>query len=171
MRRFGAGAAFVATTLLSGTAAVACGDKLLAVGRGVRFQRGYAAHEANLVIYFAGAEGRAALNNAKLQNVLSRAGHKLQIVASGSQLDEALKSGKVDVVLVDFGDLAGIAEELRSAPSKPVIVPVLFKPSKSELARAQKEYKFALKVPAGDFEYLTAIDEAMRLRLKNGAKS
>ncbi len=171
MRRFGTGAAFIATTLLSGTAAVACGDKLLAVGRGVRFQRVYTAHDANLVIYVAGAQGRAALDNAKLQNMLTRAGHKLQIVASGSQLDEALKSGKVDIVLMDFGDLAGIAEKLRSAPSKPIIVPVLFKPSKSELARAQKEYKFALKVPTGDFEYLTAINEAMRLRLKNGAKS
>ena len=171
MRRFGTGAAFVATTLLSGTVALACGDKLLAVGRGVRFQRAYAAHDANLVIYVADARGRAALNNAKLQNMLTRAGHKLQVVASGSQLDEALKSGKVDIVLADFGDLAGIAENLRSAPSKPIIVPVLFKPSKSELARAQKEYKFAVKVPAGDFEYLTAINEAMRLRLKNGAKS
>ncbi len=171
MRRFGTGAAFVATTLLSGGVALACGDKLLAVGRGVRFQRAYAAHDANLVIYVASAQGRAALNNAKLQNMLTRAGHKLQIVASGSQLDEALKSGKVDIVLVDFGDLAGIAEKLQSVPSKPIIVPVLFKPSKSELARAQKEYKFAVKVPAGDFEYLTAIDGAMRLRLKNGAKS
>ena len=171
MRRFGTGAAFVATTLLSGTAVLACGDKLLAVGRVVRFQRVYAAHEANLVIYLAGAQGRAALDDAKLRNMLTRAGHKLQIVASGSQLEEALKSGKVDVVLVDFEDLAGIVGDLQSAPSKPVIVPVLFKPSKSELARAQKEYKFALKAPAADFEYLTAIDEAMRLRLKNGAKS
>ncbi len=169
MRRFGA--AFVATTLLSGTVALACGDKLLAVGRGVRFQRGYAAYEANLVIYFAGAQGGADLNSAKLQNMLTRAGHKLQIVASGSQLDEALKSGKVDVVLVDFGDLSGIAEELQSASSKPVIVPVLFKPSKSELARAQKEYKFAVKAPAGDSDYLTAIDEAMRVRRRTGAKS
>ena len=171
MRRLGTGAAFVATALLSGTVAVACGDKLLAVGRGVRFQRGYAAHEANLVIYFAGAQSSAALNSTKLQNMLKRAGHKLQIVASGSQLDEALRSGKVDVVLVDFGDLSGIAEKLQSAPSKPVIVPVLFKPSKSELARAQKDYKLALKAPAGDVEYLTAIDDAMRLRRKTGPRS
>jgi hypothetical protein len=92
-------------------------------------------------------------------------------VTSDSQLEEALKSVKVDVVLVDFEDLEGIAEDLQSAPSKPVIVPVLFKPSKSALARAQKEYKFALKAPADDYEYLTAINEAMRLRLKTGAKS
>jgi ABC-type amino acid transport substrate-binding protein len=156
---------------LSGTSALACGDKLLALGRGVRFQRAYAAREANLVIYSGGAQSGASLNSAKLQTALKRAGHKLQIIGGALQLDEALKSGKVDVVMVDFADLSEIAAELQSAPSKPVIVPVLFKPSKSELAKAQKEYTLALKAPADDFDYLTAIDEAMKLRLKTGAKS
>jgi ABC-type amino acid transport substrate-binding protein len=157
--------------LLSGTAAWACGDKLLAIGRGVRFQRASAAHEANLVIYSAGTERRAVLANNNLQTALRRAVRKLQILQDGSELDEALKSGRVDVVLVDFVDLAGITQQLRSAPSKPVIIPVLVKPSKAEFAAAQREYKFALKANADDFEYLTAVDEAMKSRLKAGAKS
>ena len=171
MRILVASTGLVAIALLSGTAALACGDKLLAIGRGVRFQRAYAERQANLVIYSNGAQNGATLSSTGLQATLKRAGHKLQIVQDGSQLDEALKSGKVDVVLVNFADLGGITRLLQSAPSRPIIVPILFKASKAELAAVQKEYKFALKGPADEFEFLTAIDEAMKLRVRTGAKS
>jgi hypothetical protein len=154
--------------LLSGTAAFACGDKLLAIGRGVRFQRIYAAHQANLVIYSAETQYGAALDNARLQTTLKRSVHNLQLVRGGLQLDEALKSGHVDVVLVYLTDVAAIARQLQSAPSRPVILPVLVRPSKAELAAAQKQYHFAVKATADEFEYLTAIDEAMKLKLKQG---
>ena len=81
----------------------AAGDmmgKFLAIGRGVRYQRAYAERQANLVIYSNGAQNGATLSSTGLQTTLKRAGHKLQIVQDGSQLDEALKSGNVDVVLV-----------------------------------------------------------------------
>ena len=166
-----AGAVLGAAVLLSGNAGLACGDKLLAISRGVRFQRAYAARQANLVIYSNGSQSGAVLGSSRLQATLKQAGHKLQTVAGASQLDEALKSGKVDVVLADFADVAGITRQLQSAPSKPVVLPVLLKPSKAELAAAQREYKFALKGPADEIQYLTAIDEAMKLRLRIGAKS
>jgi ABC-type amino acid transport substrate-binding protein len=98
-------------------------------------------------------------------------GHKLQTVEDLSQLDRVLKSGKVDVVLADFAALTGILQELQSAPSRPVIVPVLFKASKDQFAAAQREYKFALKASADEIQYLTAIDEAMKRRLKTPARS
>jgi hypothetical protein len=174
MRRFPARALvtlLIAISALSGAVALACGDKLLAIGRGVRFQRIDAAREANLVIYCPGSQGGALLGNAKLQTALRRAVHKLELVQGGPQLDQALKAGRVDLVLVEFDQISGIARELQAAPSRPAILPVLVKPSKSELAAAQKEYRFALKATAGDLEYLAAIDEAKRLRLKAGAKS
>jgi ABC-type amino acid transport substrate-binding protein len=165
------GVAILIAIALWGTAALACGDKLLAIGRGVRFQQVSAAHEANLVIYSAGTERRAVLANNNLQTALRRAVRKLQILQDGSGLDEALKSGRVDVVLVDFADLAGITQQLRSAPSKPVIIPVLVKPSKAEFTAAQREYRFALRANADDFEYLTAVDQAMRSRIRAGSKT
>jgi ABC-type amino acid transport substrate-binding protein len=161
----------IAMVALNGTAALGCGDKLLAVGRGLRFERAYAAHQANLVIYSAGAQSGTALTSAKLQTTLKRVVHNMQVVRDGAQLDAALKSGKVDVVLVDAADLSAITRELQSAPSKPVIVPIFVKPSKAEFAAAQKEYTFALKAGGDDFEYVAAIDEAMKLQLKNRAKS
>jgi len=170
MGRLAGSAIFVAIAALSGTTALACGDKLLAVGRGLRFQHVSAAHEANLLIYSAGTQNGAALSSTKLQTTLRRAVHRLQLVQGGSELDQALKTGRVDVMLVDFTDIAEITQQLQSASSKPVILPILVKASKTALAAAQKQYKFALRATADDFEYLTAIDEAMKLRLKTGAK-
>jgi ABC-type amino acid transport substrate-binding protein len=157
--------------LLSGSVALACGDKLLALGRGVRFQRIYAARQANLVIYSAQTQNGAALDSARLHTTLKRVVRNLQLVRGGSQLDQALKSGQVDVVLVSFADLAGIARELQSAPSRPVILPVLVKPSKADFAAAQNQYKFALKAAADEFEFLTAIDEAMKAKSRTNTKS
>jgi hypothetical protein len=95
----------------------------------------------------------------------------VQLVHGGAQLDEVLKSGRVDVVLVDFTDLAQITGSLQSAPSRPAILPILLKPSRAEFAAVQKTYKFAVKAPAEEFDYLTAIDEAMKSRLKTSGKS
>lgn len=171
MRTLAGSALLVAAAVLSGTTALACGDKLLALGRGLRFQRPYAAQQANLAIYFAGPRSSETLGSAKLQTTLRRVVRSLQLVQGDSQLDQVLKSGKVDVLLVDFADLAGITSTLQSASWKPVILPVMLKPSKAGLAAALKDYKFALKAGDGDFEYVRAIDEAMKARLKTGAKS
>jgi hypothetical protein len=161
----------LSAALLTGTLGLACGDKLLTVGRGLRFQRAYAGRQANLVIYSSATSSAGALKSAKLLTTLKQAGHKLQTVEDVSQLDRVLKSGQVDVVLADFGELTGISRELQSAPTKPVIVPVLYKASKDDLAAVHREYKLALKASADEIQYLAAIDEAMKLRLKTPAKS
>jgi ABC-type amino acid transport substrate-binding protein len=173
MRRLMAGGGILgALALLSGSSiGLACGDKLLVIGRGVRFQRAYSGRQANVVIYSSGTQSGTALGSTRLQTALKQAGHKLQTVQGASQLSEVLKSGKVDVVLADFADLAGITRQLQSASSNPAVLPVLVKPSKAELAAAQKDYKLALKSNADEIQYLTAIDEAMKLRLRIGAKS
>ncbi len=171
MRRLLVSTVFIVEMLAGGAVAFACGDKLLAIGRGIRFQRIYAAHHANLVIYSAGTQSGAVLDSARLLTTLKRAVRNLGLVRGGSQLDQALKSGQVDVVLVYFADLAGIARQLQSGPSRPVILPVLINPSKAEFAAAQKQYKFALKAAADEFEFLTAIDEAMKAKLRTNAKS
>jgi ABC-type amino acid transport substrate-binding protein len=164
MRRLVAGGG-----ILGGLALLSGGSMALACG--VRFQRAYAGRQANVVIYSSGTQSGTTLGSARLHSTLTQAGHKLQTVQGASQLSEALKCGKVDVVLADLADLAGITRELQSAPSIPVVLPVLFKPSKAELAAAQKQYKLALKATADEVHYLTAIDEAMKLRSRTGAKS
>ena len=84
MRRVVRTAAFIWMALLSVTAAFACGDKLLAIARGVRFQRIQAAHQASLVIYSAGPQNGAALDSVKLQTALKRSVRNLQVVHDGA---------------------------------------------------------------------------------------
>jgi len=155
--------------LLSTSNGLACGDKLLVIGRGVRFQN--AKQPANIVIYSDGPQSRAILGSAKLQNTLKLAGHKIQIIEGASQLDEVLKSGRVDVILIGLADIAGITRLIQSAPSKPAILPILVKPSKAELASAQRAYKFALNASDDGTQYLIVIDEAMKARLRISAKA
>ena len=117
MRKLEIAGAVLGAAALFGTVGLACGDKLLVIGRGVRFQHAYAPHQGSLLIYSSGTQSGATLRSAKLQTTLKQAGHKLQTVEGASQLDGALKSGKVDVVLADFADLAGIARQLQSSPA------------------------------------------------------
>ena len=171
VQRFGLAGTVLIMGVLSGTVGLACGDKLLLVGRGIRFQHAYSSHPANVLIFANTTPNGAALRNPKLQETLKKAGHKLQTVEAAPQLDAALKSGKVDVVLADFQDMAAIARELQASASKPTALPVLFKASKADLIAAQKYYQFALKAPADDIHVLAAINEVMKVRSRAGSKT
>ena len=166
-----AAAVLGSAALMSGTVAFACGDKLLSPGSVVRFRLVYGSHPATVLIYAHGNQSIATLSSAKLQSAIKDAGLKLQTADSPSQLDEALKLGKADVVVADLADIAGITRQVQESPSKPAILPVLFKPSKAELSAAQKDYKFALKTPSDEIQFLTTIDAAMKSRAKTHGKS
>jgi ABC-type amino acid transport substrate-binding protein len=144
----------------------ACGDKLLVVGRGVKYSHaGGAAHAASILIYQnRSAPGGAVTGNAKFEESLKRAGHKVQSVADAHALDAALKSARYDLVLADPADSPNLEKEIASQPSKPTVVPVLYEPSASALAAAEKEYGCALKAPSKD--YLSAIDDIIARRIK-----
>ena len=158
------------TFCLAVTAALACGDKLMVLGRGVRFQGAYAAvRPAAILIYMhSGSAVPTAIRDPQLQPALKQAGHKLQSVEDPHQLDEALKSGKYDLVLADISDASDLEQQAQSAPSRPAVLPVVFKPTKTEAAAAEKRYQCVLKTPDKTAHYLATIDEAMELRLKAG---
>jgi hypothetical protein len=84
----------------------------------VRFRLIYGSHPATVLIYAHGNQSIATLGSAKLQSTIKDAGIKLQTADSPSQLDEALKLRKADVVIAGLADIAGIARQLQEAPSK-----------------------------------------------------
>ena len=158
--------------LLGATVAEGCGDLLVSFGRGVRYQRAYlASRQATVAVLWNNRASGAVLTNSKLQSAMREVGHKVVFVQNSTELGMALKAGKVDVVLADFTDTASIAPEVESASSKPVIVPVLYKPSNADMTAARKQYPFPLKASADEIQFLTAIDDAMKLRAKTGRKS
>jgi ABC-type amino acid transport substrate-binding protein len=144
----------------------ACGDKFLVVGRGVRYTRVRAAtHPGSILLYMNPASRvLAAAREAKLEASLKQAGHKVQTVETQRQLDDALKTSKFDIVVADVADGPSVEKQVRSEPSQPAVVPVLYKPTDGELAAARERYGCALKAPSRD--PLAAIDEAMSQRLK-----
>ena len=159
----------VAVCLLLGpTIARGCGDKLVSLLGGVRQQRAYiASQKASVIVFSSHRASGAALINRDLRAALKEAGHSVQVVQDSTQLDQALKAGKVDVVLVDFADVGVIARELELAADRPIIVPVLYKPSNADLTAAQTQNRFALKASAKETQFLGRIEDAMKLRAKH----
>src|SRR4051812_6071733 len=91
---------FTAMILQASVAANACGDKFLMLGRGVKFQRAYAAiYPASIVIY-AQPQRHAtnAIRDPRLQNELKLAGHHVAIVETEAALTQTLKSEPVDLI-------------------------------------------------------------------------
>jgi hypothetical protein len=155
-----------AAIVVAWTDAQACGDKFLVVGRGVRYERVHpAVHPGSILIYMnPGSRVPAAAKEIQLQSSLKRAGHRVETVENAAQLQDALRSAKYDLVLADIADSPALERQVGSQPSMPAVVPVLYRPTRDELAAAQQRYGCAVKAPSKD--YLASIDNAMAQRLK-----
>src|SRR5262245_5639504 len=147
--------------------AEACGDKLLLVGRGVKFDRAYASvYPGNILIYARPSTNpKAAIRDPKLHKLLRQAGHGVSVIESAPLLEQALRTVPVDVVLADVAE-APMLEPLASAsPSKPSLRFVLFKTANmDEARRLQKQYFCPLASGDGATKYLTVIEDTMKGR-------
>ncbi len=141
----------VGTLLMSIAVVDACGDKLLRIGRGARFQR--SVHPASILIYVSA-------------NFLKRAGHKPRVVQGMDGFGGALSSGQYDLVLTDLSDVPGLQKQIDISSSKPSIVPIAIKATKAELTAAKRQYRCLVKNSDDGDEYLDAIEAAMRLRAR-----
>src|SRR6266540_137323 len=160
MRRITIALALAVGTLLMSIAVVdACGDKLLRIGRGARFQR--SVHPASILIYVSANTPMAAT---KVQSFLKRSGHKPRVVQGMDGFGGALSSGQYDLVLTDLSDVPGLQKQIDISSSKPSIVPIAIKATKAELTAAKRQYRCLVKNPDDGEEYLDAIEAAMRLR-------
>lgn len=160
--------AFVSGLLLSAwTPAQACGDKLLLLGRGVRFLSDTQTQPASILLYMnRTSPGYGALSDPKLQSALREDGHKLYAVSERKELDEALVSGKYDIVLTDVADATELENSLRTATSKPVLVPVVYKGTTGDAKRAKSLFGFVLKTPSRTGYYCSVVNSAMEAKLK-----
>ena len=145
----------------------ACGDKFLLVGRGVRFQHAYAAiYPARILIYADPlARGSEMIRDPRFQAVLARAGHKVSSIATTAAFGQALKSSEIDLVLVDWASLPGL--QVADAASKPVVLPVMSKPTKAETEACRQQYNCQLKDSDRVEQYLNVIENTMKVRIKS----
>lgn len=146
--------------------ALACGDKLLVVGRGLRPRHVKAASQRASILLYAAPGGAlpAALDEGGLQKDLERAGHRLERVGSEQELTRALDTGNYDLVVTDFRTATKVEAAASQAKTRPTVLPALYKPSSDELQKARNQFKCVLNAPGDDKDYLTVIDEAMATR-------
>ena len=102
-----------------------------------------------------------------LAAVLRKAGHSPLVVTDRTGLADAFGSGKYDLVLAGLEHSSEIAGNAKRASSAPDIIPVLVRPTKSDLAAAKTLSVCRITAPSDHKnDALAEIDHRMELRLK-----
>lgn len=170
MRSSAVGGAVLGMAMVLSGDVLACGDKLVIVGRGLR-PRGKAVSPASILVFARpGGSLPAALGEGGLQKDLERAGHRLRRVETEEDLKKALGAGGFDLILADLAAAPRVEAEAGRAPAHPTVVPALYKPTPEELAEAEREFACVVRSPGKQRDSLAAVDEAMAAR-KRQAKA
>ena len=150
----------------------ACGDKFVLVGRGAKFRQAYAAiYSASIVVFAQPLRGSSkAIRDPKLHADLKLAGHHVEIAEDEKALVRALETERVDVVLTDATDADRVAADASTSPAKPVVLPVMFEPTKEEAKAIESRYQVRLTNSDRSLRYLSAIDDAMKARVQERKK-
>src|SRR6266699_3127358 len=86
----------------------ACGDKLLVLGRGIRFQSRHTPRAASVLLYVPSTSSGQPLNDPNVESALREAGHTVHAVTTSDDLQAALRGGSYDVVLANISDAAEV---------------------------------------------------------------
>ena len=156
---------FVCMTALASTAWVdlhACGDKFLRIGRSARPNAYAAVHRASILLYVPVAKPS---DVKEYESFLKRAGHRPLPVRDMKELSDALADGKYDIVITPLVQAAQLRDIADSARSKPDLVPIVPKTTKTELAEIGRQYPHTLEAGGTRVDTLAEIDRVMELRL------
>lgn len=160
----------VGVLVLSGVGAsgdlLACGDKFLVISRGTRYQRaGEARHTASILVYLPSSSNLPKAFERVSEKETKKAGYRFVNVSNTNELDLALKQGGWDLLLTDFADSQAIRARVAGA-SAPLLVPVVYQATGTELAQAKKDYQKVLKGPIKTHAFLAALDDVLAFRAK-----
>lgn len=164
----------IALALQSPIPVAACGDKLLMLGRGLRFQSHHSPRPAAVLLYLpAGARSGGALSDPRLESALTEAGHTVRTASTRAELSEALRTGLYDVLLTDLGEAPDLQRIPMAGASNPIVLPAVYllastnqQQVKADTARAAKEFSLVVQVPGRPGHYCAAVDKAMELKVK-----
>lgn len=149
--------------------ALACGDKLVVVGRGMRPQRTNASPQRGALLLYASSGGSVSriLEEGRFRKEIERAGHRVRSVTTHEELHAALGTGSYDLVLADIKTVPQVEVEAKAGASKATVLPTLYNPSDAELAAAREQFQCVLgKSPNRQQDYLAVVNEALALRAK-----
>jgi hypothetical protein len=168
--------AVIATAVSQGGVPLhACGDKLMMLGRGIRFQSKHTPRAAAVLLYLPESATGQALTDPKLESALREAGHAVRAVTSPLDLETALRSGTFDVVLANVNHAPELERVKSAADGHAVVLPAIYlvapasygkQQSKADRQRASKDFAVIVEVPGRPGHYCHAVDQAMELKLK-----
>jgi hypothetical protein len=144
---------------------LACGDKFLVASRGTRYQRADARHAASILIYLPPSSSLPKAFARVSEDVTRKAGYRLINVSDTNELEQALRQGGWDLLLTDLADGQTVRGRVSGATA-PLVIPVAYQATGTELAQAKKDYQKVLKGPIKTYAFLAAIDDALALRAK-----
>jgi hypothetical protein len=147
--------------------AQACGDKFLMVGRGAKFQRAYASvYPGKLLIYTRpSTDPKAAIRDPQLHKALRQAGHTVSIIEDWSLLEQAVKTGPLDIILLDAAEATKLQPVVAASLAHPDAMYVAF-PSKQSAA-ADKGLNVRLRSSDRAMKYLDEVENVMKARSKH----
>ena len=165
-------AALTLTVLILLTAhpvALACGDKFLLTGPGVRYLDASGEPYQASILLFANPESSAGpvLEDAELWYSLQMAGHQFDDASDLEALTGLLAEKSFDIVMVDITDVERVQALIDTSGSSAVVLPVMVDPSSVEMKQARASYQAVLKVPSPERKMLAMIDDVMTRRLKS----
>jgi len=172
--------ALVAATATLSQAALpvhACGDKLMMLGRGIKFQSKHTPRAAAVLLYLPESATGLALTDPKLESALREAGHAVRAVTSRADLESALSAKTFDVVLANVTQAPELERAQAVAGHNSVVLPAIYlvapgaqpiskQQSKADRDKASKDFAIIVQVPGRPGHYCHAVDEAMELKLK-----
>ena len=144
---------------------LACGDKFLRIGHNARAGRYVAVYPGSVLLYQLPGSNASLVKD--LERIVRASGHKTVSVKTAADARAALASGQFDIVLAGPGEVPTALQLTSGGRSAPDLVPILYKPSKAELATAHHQYECLIAVPTDHKNRaLAAIDCRMELRVK-----
>ena len=157
----------LAGLVATSSAAVACGDKFIIVGRCVDYLRTHAAQHPGhvLILWSSNSKAAAAIRDVELQDFLVKAGHRFTVMDESQSTPGAIRSGAYDIALVDAADADRLRLSLEGSRTR--VLPVVYQGTTAEVAQVRQKYRCALNVrraPIKRTQLLVAVDDAMRLK-------
>lgn len=151
---------------------LACGDKFLVPGRGVRF-RGRPVHRESVAVLLYARPGSSlgeTLRALSVEARLRKAGYRPTLATSEAGLESVLRVGAWDVVVVDLADAPGIVQRLSTAPA-PTVLPVVYASTRATVDAARRQYRQVVTSPTKHSSFLEAVDRAVAAQARARAKS
>jgi hypothetical protein len=157
------------------TTAYACGEKLLALGRGIRFQSRHSPRPASVLLYLPQSASGRPLSDPNLESALKEAGHAVRAATTSADLERALRSGSYDVVLANITDAPDLERAQALTTGNAVVLPAVYlvaplsrakQQTKADRDNASKTFGVMVEVPGRPGHYCAAVDKAMELKLK-----